>query len=116
MIQPTLINSNPNEYSEEFHYYPFAVKLDRCVGSLMEENVTHINGGITINIDVSVNVMYVKKSSMCHKVKDIDLKNQAYYFFNDIINIKNFDRNLIRRCFYLLRWICNNKIFEICKN
>ena len=94
MIQPTLINSNPNEYSEEFHYYPFAVKLDRCVGSLMEENVIHINGGITINIDMSVNVMYLKKSSMYNKVKDIDLKNQAYYFFNDIINIKNFDRNL----------------------
>ena len=33
MIQPTLINSHPNEYSQEFHYYPFAVKLDRCVGS-----------------------------------------------------------------------------------
>ena len=24
---------HPNEYSQEFHYYPFAVKLDRCVGS-----------------------------------------------------------------------------------
>ena len=22
-----------NEYSHEFHYYPFSVKLDRCVGS-----------------------------------------------------------------------------------
>ena len=33
MIQPTLINLHPNEYSQEFHYYPFAVKLDRCVRS-----------------------------------------------------------------------------------
>ena len=33
MIQPTLINLHPNEYSQEFQYYPFAVKLDRCVGS-----------------------------------------------------------------------------------
>ena len=32
-IQPTLINLYPNEYRQEFHYYPFAVKLDRCVGS-----------------------------------------------------------------------------------
>ena len=32
-IQPTLINLHPNEYSQELHYYPFAVKLDRCVGS-----------------------------------------------------------------------------------
>ena len=33
MIQPTLINLHPNEYSQKFHYYSFAVKLDRCVGS-----------------------------------------------------------------------------------
>ena len=33
MIQPTFINLHPNEYSQEFHYYPFSVKLDRCVGS-----------------------------------------------------------------------------------
>ena len=33
MTQPTLINLHPNEYSQELHYYPFAIKLDRCVGS-----------------------------------------------------------------------------------
>ena len=33
MSQPSLINLYPNEYSQEFHYYLFAVKLDRCVGS-----------------------------------------------------------------------------------
>ena len=32
-IQPALINLHPNEYSQEFNYYSFAVKLDRCVGS-----------------------------------------------------------------------------------
>ena len=32
MIQPTLINSDPNEYNRELHYYPFVVKVDRCVG------------------------------------------------------------------------------------
>ena len=31
MVQLNLINLHPNEYSEEFHYYPSAVKLDRCV-------------------------------------------------------------------------------------
>ena len=30
---------------------------------------------------------------MSNKVKDIGMKNYAYYFFNDIINIKNFDPN-----------------------
>ena len=33
MIPPTLINLHPIEYSQEFHYYPFAVKLGRCFGS-----------------------------------------------------------------------------------
>ena len=33
MTQPNLINLHPNEYNQEFHYYAFAVKLDRCVGS-----------------------------------------------------------------------------------
>ena len=32
-IQPTLNNLHPNEYIQELHYYPFALKLDRCVGS-----------------------------------------------------------------------------------
>ena len=32
---------------------------------------------------------------MSNKVKHIDLKNFTYYFFNDIINIKNFDQNNI---------------------
>ena len=33
MTQPTHINLDPNDCSQEFHNYPFAVKLDRCVGS-----------------------------------------------------------------------------------
>ena len=28
MIQPTLINLHHNEYSQEFHYYPFAVRYN----------------------------------------------------------------------------------------
>ena len=31
MTQSSLINVHPNEYSKEFHYYPFAAKFDRCV-------------------------------------------------------------------------------------
>ena len=33
MIQPTIVNLNPNEYSQEFHYYPFLVILYKYVGS-----------------------------------------------------------------------------------
>ena len=31
--QPTPIKLHLNEYTRELHYFPFAVKLDRCVGS-----------------------------------------------------------------------------------
>ena len=33
---------------------------------------------------------------MSNKFKDIDIKNHMYYFFNDIINMKNFDPNKIK--------------------
>ena len=33
LFKRTLINLHPNEYNQEFHYYPFQVKLDRCVGT-----------------------------------------------------------------------------------
>ena len=29
----TLIHLHPNEYSQRLHYYPFAINLDRLVGS-----------------------------------------------------------------------------------
>ena len=32
-IEPTFINLHLNEYSLEFHYYPFTVVLDKWVGS-----------------------------------------------------------------------------------
>ena len=33
---------------------------------------------------------------MSNKVKDIDIKKRRYYFFNDIIDIENFDSNNIK--------------------
>ena len=30
---------------------------------------------------------------MSNKTKDINIKNHTHYFFDDIINIKNFDSN-----------------------
>ena len=29
-------------------------------------------------------------------IKEIDIKNRTYYFFNDIINVKNLDPNKIK--------------------
>ena len=36
--QPTFINLYPNKYRQKFHYYPFVVILDRCVGSFNNLN------------------------------------------------------------------------------
>ena len=33
---------------------------------------------------------------MSNNVKDINIKKRTYYFFNDIINIENFDPNDIK--------------------
>ena len=33
---------------------------------------------------------------MSNKVKDINIKNHTYYFFDGIINIKDFDPNNIK--------------------
>ena len=30
------------------------------------------------------------------RTKQLNLKNRTYYFYNDLINIKNFDRNNLR--------------------
>ena len=56
---------------------------------------------------------------MSNKVKDTNIKNCTYYFFDNIINIKKFDPNNIRkdekviqRYSYVLYWICDDKRFE----
>ena len=33
---------------------------------------------------------------MSNKFKDVNIKNRIYYFFNDMINIENFDPNNIK--------------------
>ena len=38
ITQPTLINLYPNKLIHKFHYHPFAVKLDRRVGSCNNMN------------------------------------------------------------------------------
>ena len=32
-VQPTFINLHPTECSQEFHYYPYTVKIDEGAGS-----------------------------------------------------------------------------------
>ena len=56
-IQPTLNNLHPNEYSQKFHFYPFAVKLDRCAGSC--NNINDLSNKVCVpnkteNLNISV--------------------------------------------------------------
>ena len=30
------------------------------------------------------------------KIKDINIKNRTYYFYDDMVNIKDFDSNLLK--------------------
>ena len=41
---------------------------------------------------------YIETSGKMGKenIKEINIKNRTYYFFDDIINIKNFDSNLLK--------------------
>ena len=82
MIQPTLINLHPNEYSQEFHYYPFAVKLDRCVGSCN-----------TLN-DLS--------NKVCIPNKTEDLNLSVFNMFTGINESKNFKKLIVK-----MQNICN---------
>ena len=78
MIQPTLINLHPNEYSQEFHYYPFAVKLDRCVGSCN-----------TLN-DLS------NKECITNKIEDLNLS--VFNMITSINDSKTLTKHILREC------------------
>ena len=57
MTQPTLITLHPNQYSKELHYYLFAVKLDKCVGSCntlndLSNKVCVLNKTADLNLSV----------------------------------------------------------------
>ena len=60
---------------------------------------------------------------MSNKVKNIDIKIRVYYFFNDIVNIKNFYPNNIKMdeksCRNILIYYIGymkKQSFEICEN
>ena len=50
---------------------------------------------------------------MIDKVKDINIKDQTYYFFNDIFDIENMDPNYIKVGHSLSQKICIISFIEI---
>ena len=84
MIQPTLINLHSNEYNQEFHYYQFAAKLDRCVRCC--NNLNDLSNKLFVpnkieNLNLSVFNMIIginkKKQQSIHLANvNVDLKEE----------------------------------------
>ena len=45
---------------------------------------------------------------MSNKLKEIDIKNRTYYFFDDMINTKIRHAKAIQKYSYLLHWLCES--------
>ena len=94
-IQPTLNNLHPNEYSQEFHYYPLSVKLDRCVGSCntindLSDKACILNKTEDLNLSV-FNIItgrndpetLAKHASCKYKCKFDGTKYSSYQWWNN---------------------------------
>ena len=69
MTRSTLISLRSNEYSQEFHYYPFAVKLNRRVGSCntlndLSNKVCVPNKTEGLNLSVFNMIKWINKSKI----------------------------------------------------
>ena len=75
---PTLINLYPNEYSQEFHYYALAVKLDRCFG-----NCNTLNG---------------LSNKVCVRNKTEDLDISLFNMITGINELKTLTKHISCKC------------------
>ena len=73
MTQPILINLHPNEYSQEFHYYPLAVKSNGCIWSCNTLNnlsnklcVPNKTGDLNLSVFIMVTGINVSKTLTKH--------------------------------------------------
>ena len=72
MIQPTLFNLHPNEYSQEFHHYLYSVRLGRFVGSCntlndLSNKVYVLNKTEDLNLSVLNMITWMNKSKILTK-------------------------------------------------
>ena len=72
-IQPSSINLHPNEYNQELDCYPFALKLDKCVGSCDTLNDYLLEYVFQIKQDLNIHVfiMITGKNEWKILTKDI---------------------------------------------
>ena len=90
IIQPTVINPNHNEYSQEFHYYATAVKLDRCVGNCNTLNdfsnkVCVPNKTVDLNLSVFNMITGINESKTLTKHISCDCKCR----FDVVVSVRN---------------------------
>ena len=55
------------------------------------------------------------KLKFSNKIKDINVKKQTFYFFNDILKTENFNPNNIKihvKIFLFTYWICGSQIIR----
>ena len=102
--QPTLINLHPNEYNQEFDYYPFAVKLDIFVGIC--------------------NILNDLSKKVCIPNKTEDLNLSVFNMITGINELKTLAKYISGECKYKLdgtecnsnQWCNNHKFWCECKN
>ena len=91
-IQPTLVNLHSNEYSQELYYYPFAVKLDRCIGSCNTLNDLSDKACIpnkTEDLNIHVFNMITSKKEQKILTKEISCECKCRFDEKNIIQIND---------------------------
>ena len=108
-IQTTLINLHPNEYSQEFHYNPFTIKLDRCVGSCNSlnglSNKVCNNKTEDLNLSVFNMIKGINEANTLTKL-NTNLKEQNVIKVNSRITI-NVDKTVKKHFFCEKDHNCN---------
>ena len=121
MSAPNLINLHHNEYNQELHYYPFAVKLDKCTGSCnvlnyLSDRVFVANKTEALNMYV-FNMIWWKKCNS-HQWWNND---KCLYQCKSVIHVEKIIFGILLHVIlkmeniWQLYWKCNDSRFEVCK-
>ena len=115
-IRSTLINSHPNEYSQEFHFYPFAVKLDRYVGSCntlndLSKKVCVLNKTEDLNLSVLNMITGINESETLTKHIPCECK---YKFGRRKCNSDQLWSNYKCRCDFKNHSVCMCIFWNLC--
>ena len=86
---------NSCDFGEYLDYENCKYK-NRLVDKLVEECDENIEETSLVKISSTIMQKIINRTYKMGVVKQIDIKNRTYYFYNDMINIKEFDSNLLK--------------------